>query len=162
MATDVTRRPVREVMRTDFSTLRPHSPVHEALHVLLEGNQSVVPVVNRESRYVGLVSLKELAAWTHELVEDLSDLTRIQEVLMKWLDQSVKEVGSDRRKVASVMRQDVPVVRIDLSVGEAVRAVVAGGHECLPVVDEEDRLVGLVQACDLLRVLRDAVRSAAG
>lgn len=47
------------------------------------------------------------------------------------------------REVSSVIREAVPVLRADDTVGSAVRHVLDSGFAALPVVDGRDRLVGI-------------------
>ena len=45
--------------------------------------------------------------------------------------------------ITELVRRDAPLLRADMPLGEAVRAVVESGLPALPVVDGDDRLVGL-------------------
>ncbi len=157
MERDVISRPIRDIVRNDVPTVRPHDTVRETLQILLDQNLPAVAVVNHEGRFLGVVSQCDLVGMTRELVEDLSDLTRIQEVLMKWLDQNVKEVGSDRRKVAAIMSQDVPTVRPNCLIIEAARVLLNSRSGCLPVVNETGNLEGVVFLQDLLSIFLEEV-----
>ena len=47
------------------------------------------------------------------------------------------------RTMASLLHRDVPLLREDTPVGEGVALVVESGFPALPVVDRDDRLVGI-------------------
>lgn len=71
-------------------------------------------------------------------------------------------LGADRDEankrntlVREVMTTPVEVVRPNDSVAHAVRKLLVGRFGCLPVVDRDGRLVGIVSEVDLLRLLID-------
>ena len=53
--------------------------------------------------------------------------------------------------VADVMTRDPYAVRIDTSLGDAAALLLKRRVGCLPVVDDERRLIGLISETDLLR-----------
>jgi len=159
MASDVSARSVRDVMNADVVSIRPHDAVHDALHLLLNKALSALPVVNHQGRCIGILSVTDLIAMTHELVEELSDPGRIQEVLMEWLDKNIKEVHSDRRKVATLMTEQVVSIRPDASVLDAAQIMLQNRVHHLPVVDDDGKLVGILSTMDLMRAFLDAAQT---
>ncbi|HID21460.1 MAG TPA: CBS domain-containing protein [Planctomycetaceae bacterium] len=156
MASDVHARTVRDIMTADVVSIRPHDAVHDALHLLLNKCLSALPVVNHQGRCIGILSVTDLVAMTHELVEELSDPARIQEVLMQWLDKNIKEVQSDRRKVATLMTAEVVSVGPDTMVRDAAETMLKNRVRHLPVVDDDGKLLGIVSTMDLMRAFLDA------
>lgn len=54
------------------------------------------------------------------------------------------------REVASVVREDTPLLRADERLGDAVRRILDSGFAALPVVDDRDRLVGIFGERELI------------
>jgi CBS domain-containing protein len=47
------------------------------------------------------------------------------------------------RSITELVHRDVPLLRADMPLGDAVRAVLEAGLPALPVVDEREKLVGI-------------------
>ena len=62
---------------------------------------------------------------------------------------------------AMIPRVRVDTVEADMSVAD-LRAVMAGGHSRYPVLDEDDRVVGVVHLIDVLEFIGDAEQRRAG
>jgi CIC family chloride channel protein len=120
--------PISAVLETDVRTVPPDTTVEEFLSVhLLANRRRAVPVVDHEShRYLGVALLDEVAALPRE--------------------------GWATTTVGSVSRHDGPRGVTTWLVRDAVQAMQAQGTDLLPIVDAEDRFVGLVTTGDILRL----------
>lgn len=138
---------VAEVMTREVVSVRPETPLHEVVQMLLRGRQRAVPVVDAERKVVGIVTNGDLVerGGLRVRVEMLPSLT--QEMLGDVL--ASLEVG---RTVADILTRQVLTVGADASLAEAAHLMVSRGVKRLPVVDGDGRLQGIVSRVDILRV----------
>jgi CBS domain-containing membrane protein len=102
-----------------------------------------IPVV-RGSRLVGLVSSRDiLAASPSRLVDEDEDMAR--EML-------------SRVPVGEVMKRELITVRPDSDVETACNLLLEHKFDCLPVVDADDELIGIVTATDFLKLTRSLLQ----
>ncbi|MFI0828098.1 CBS domain-containing protein [Streptomyces roseolus] len=143
----VGNRMVGEVMTGEVVQARPDTSVGELARMLASHRISGVPVVDEDDKVMGVVSQ--------------TDLTRRQAGLGRG--------GAGRRRLAGVLKRLVharpaasaamelmtsPAVTVhpEQRVVDAARIMERRHIDRLPVVDEEDRLIGITTRRDLLRV----------
>ncbi len=138
---------VRDLMSRDLVTLNAQSDLDLAEGLMAVMRVRHLPVVSGR-QLVGLVTHRDL------LRASLSPLT----------DHSAEE--EDRLKstvpVARIMRRKIATARPEDDVRDAIRLMRRRRYGCLPVIDDEGDLVGLVTEADFLeltQVLLDRVQS---
>lgn len=118
---------VRDVMsEADYPSLPPDASMRACV-VLLAEKRGTVPVIDGERRVIGVVTA--------------GDLTRLMEREPQFLDVEVGNVMSRQPKLA----------RPDNLAAAAVFQMETHGIMAMPVVDDSDRLIGMVHLHDLLR-----------
>jgi CBS domain-containing protein len=133
---------VRELMTRHPVTVRPQTTVKAALRLLDENNVTMLPVVAADGRVRGVVS-------EADLIRDLVHRDpRLQEL----------EPGTGReldppRQVVDVMSNSALTVHPDTDVAIAVELATSTGIKSLPVVDEKNRIVGVLSRRDVVRAL---------
>ena len=132
--------PVRTLMATTVVSLSPSHRVWEARELFKSCRLHHLPVIDDERRLVGIVS--------H------TDLYRIG------LDETFPEdapkgarTAANNRVVRSLMRREPVTIGPDEPLELAVSILAEGAFHALPVVDDEDRLVGIITTSDILRRL---------
>lgn len=130
--------PIAALMRTDVITAPPDARLHDVRRLMIEHRIHHVPVVDGD-RLLGLLSATDLleiggAAGAGDPAEVAAFLDR-------------------RHPIAQAMRRDLVTIGPDRSVRHAAALLQGGTFHALPVVDPEGRLLGIVTAGDLLRVL---------
>ena len=147
---------VREIMDSEPETVVPDTPVEEVVSLLRENELPGVPVVDGDGRCVGIVTEADLV-----LPDDQGDLhiphyinlfggTVFLEPLGRFEQRLRKAFAS---KASDMMTSDPDTVGPDTSVREAARLIHQSGHNRLPVVDGDGRLVGVVTRVDVLGAL---------
>jgi CBS domain-containing membrane protein len=121
--------PVERIMHTDVSTLQPFESIYRARHVIVQRQVKTLPVVDAERHVVGVVSIIDL--FTRDLVE--------------------------LEPVESIMIRDVTTIPAQTPVAELVPVMTQDGFKVVPVVDEQERMVGIVTRGDLIAVLHRAL-----
>ena len=147
---------VREIMDTNPATVGPETSVQDVVATLREHQLPGVPVVDSDGRCVGMVTETDLV-----LPDEDGDLhiphyinlfggTVFLEPLSRFEGRLRKAFAAD---AADMMTRDPDTVGPDDSVREAARLIHAKGHNRLPVVEEDGRLVGVVTRLDVLGAL---------
>jgi CBS domain-containing protein len=147
---------VRDIMDSSPATVHPDTPVEQVVTLLREHELPGVPVVDADGRCVGIVSEADLV-----LPDDQGDLhiphyinlfggTVFLEPLGRFEQRLRKAFAST---AADMMTRDPDSVAPDTTVKEAARMIHESGHNRLPVVDEDGRLVGVVTRLDVLGAL---------
>ncbi|MCF4136225.1 CBS domain-containing protein [Streptomyces sp. NPDC101213] len=127
----MTHRTVGEVMTRDVVEARRTTPFKEVVRLLDHHRISGLPVLDDDDKVLGVVSG--------------TDLVRAQ----------ANRSGHGRAgavTAADLMSSPAITVHPEQSVPDAARLMERRGVERLPVVDEEDRLIGIATRRDLLRV----------
>ena len=116
---------VRTVMETNVATVQAFETVYRVRLIFSYNHVKAVPVLDAERHVVGIITIYDLFR-------------------LKIVDLSPAE---------SIMSSPVTTVRDDTPVANLVRLMTEQGLRHLPVVDAEDRLVGIVTRTELIAVL---------
>ena len=134
---------VREVMTSDPVTVRAGTTVKAALRLLDENDVSSLPVVDEGGRVCGVVS-------EADLIRDLvGPDQRLHEI-------PIADPLPANGYVDEVMTPHAITVHPETDLAEAVELVTSTGIKCLPVVDKQGRVVGVVSRRDVVRMLARA------
>jgi CBS domain-containing protein len=147
---------VRDFMDPSPATVHPETPVEQVVALMRQHEVPGVPVVDSDGRCVGIVSEADLV-----LPDDQGDLhiphyinlfggTVFLEPLGRFEQRLRKAFAST---AADMMTREPDTVTPDTTVKEAARLIHESGHNRLPVVDEDGRLVGVVTRLDVLGAL---------
>ncbi|MEV5528459.1 CBS domain-containing protein [Streptomyces prunicolor] len=124
-------RTVGEVMTGDVVRAHPMTPFREVVRLLERHRISGVPVVDHDDRVLGVIS-------GTDLVREQARRARAEEGCIAMAGQ--------------LMSTPAVTVHPEQPVPDAARVMERRGIARLPVVDEEDRLIGIATRRDLLRV----------
>jgi CBS domain-containing protein len=122
---------VGEVMSSDVVQAHPATPFKEVVQLLERHRISGVPVVDHDDKVVGVISG--------------TDLVR---------EQAARAAAGEGRATVARQLMSTPAITVhpEQLVPDAARVMERHDIERLPVVDEEDRLIGIATRRDLLRV----------
>ncbi|MFE3901561.1 CBS domain-containing protein [Streptomyces sp. NPDC059153] len=135
---------VGDLMTDEVVSVVSLTSFKEVAKLLAQHNISGLPVLDDEDRVVGVVSESDLVnrqAARHLVTGGAPDA-----------DTTTMTPSGAEFTAAEVMSTPAVTVRAEETVPEAARLMMRGGVERLPVVDDEDRLVGIVTRRDLLRL----------
>jgi CBS domain-containing protein len=147
---------VRDIMDSSPATVHPDTPVEQVVTLLREHELPGVPVVDADGRCVGIVSEADLV-----LPDDQGDLHIPHYINLFGGTVFIEPLGRFEQRLrkafastaADMMTRDPDSVAPDTTVKEAARMIHESGHNRLPVVDEDGRLVGVVTRLDVLGAL---------
>ncbi|OLZ69004.1 inosine-5'-monophosphate dehydrogenase [Streptomyces sp. IMTB 2501] len=138
-------RTVEELMTRDVVRARRDTPFKELVRLLEENDVTAVPVVDELDRPMGVVSEADLLRKSADQT-DPSGRTPLPH-LEAW--ERAKAEGS---RAEELMSAPAVCARPEWTVVEAARLMESQHVKRLPVVDEADRLLGIVSRGDLLRI----------
>lgn len=138
-------RAVSHIMTTEIDTLAPSMRLAQAMSLFVERGHAAMPVVDAEGRLVGILAENDLLRVLGRGPGRLLALLRSEEL------RAAFTLRCEGATVGAVMTRDVTTATVDTEVSEA--AIVMAGRfiACLPVVDADRRLLGIVTCHDLVR-----------
>ena len=137
------------LMVDDVVTAKYDTPFKEVARRLGEHRISGLPVIDEDDKVIGVISETDLMLrQAQEPGPDtcLNYLRRLRHTVRETMAKS------RARTAGGLMSAPAVTVRAGAFVPEAARLMTEHGIERLPVVDEEDRLVGIVTRRDLITV----------
>ena len=157
MVTSSFNRRVKEIVTRDTVNLNSDDTIHEALALMGENRVSALPVVDRHNRCVGILSTADLVDMTRDTEEDLRELNYVDLLSKRFLvDKLANSLGTE--KVQTFMSETVMTVQMETTVVEAAQIMLRNHVHHLPVVDNDDHLLGIVSTMDVLSEFVDAAQ----
>ena len=154
MSNNVYEKRVKDVMSRHLVTIDASESVHEALQLMAENKVAALPVVDRQGHCVGLISTSDLIDVTRDLDTALDELEKSDEVLLGQLVAKIGD-GVGHQSVMELMSESVVSAGPDTLLSEAASQMLREKIHRLPVVDENDRLLGIVSTTDILTAFVD-------
>lgn len=148
-------QPVRDAMTVDVLTFRPDDEVTVAMAALVERSVDAAPVVDGDGRVVGLLSTGDLIVAEGQVhvptvisllgasIELPGERRRFEEDLRRAVGGTVKDV----------MTSEPHTIGPDQTLEEAATLMHEHDVSRLPVVDGDDRLVGIIARGDVIRAM---------
>jgi CBS domain-containing protein len=141
------RIPVSGVMTTNVVSVTPDANVHEVATLLAENKISGLPVVDDQNRVVGLISEADVLSMTGVTREHT-----IKDVIRHILGESVPKQRHGET-VRDFMTSPALTITPDADIREAAGILDEKRIKRLPVVDKEQRLLGIVSRADIVRAI---------
>ena len=130
-------------MTTRLITIDPDTPIMKARDLMKENNISHLPVTDEKGRLVGLVTDRDIReAWA-------SPATTLSVYELTYILQKITVEG--------IMKKNIITATPDMTIERA--ALIMHDHKigCLPVLNDEAKLVGIITTVDLMEVLLKAM-----
>ncbi len=145
-----------EIMRAMKTCLYADDPTETAVAFMSEKHMGLVPVVERNETFAGLLSgdrLMHLMLPKHlTMIRGLNRMSYLRESKEELLER-LEELS--QRPIREVMDERAKVVHLDTPMIEAQK-ILAGTQFVVPVVDKETRkLLGAISFFTILSLLRD-------
>ena len=121
---------VRDLMTRDVQTVRPDQTAREAARFMLQADAGAIPVTDGD-RLVGIITDRDIAV------------------------RGVAEGHGPDTPVRELMTNDIVAARIDDDVDEVAVRMSEAQVRRLPVIDDEQKLCGIVSLGDLAREADD-------
>jgi len=154
MATSIYEHRVKDIMCSDVVTIDAGDTVHEALTLMGENRVSALPVVDRRNRCVGILSTSDLVDMTRDVDYDLYHLDMVDSTSRRYmLDKLAHSLGSE--SVQSFMTESVTMISEEATLAKATREMLRNRVHHLPVVDDQEQLIGIISTIDVLSEFAD-------
>ena len=142
---------VEEVMTREVVTLSPDLSVAQAWQKMLDTLLKALPVVDKDSAVLGMLTDEDLLERAG-LQQRLSVAKRLDASTLK---DEIARLGTSSLSVAEVMSKPALTVRAKDSLGVAAARMAKAGIKRLPVVDDGNKLVGVLSRVDVLRLVTE-------
>lgn len=141
---------VKKIMKTKPVTIKTGTGYREVAEILLNNRISGAPVINASGDMVGVVSEKDLFralyptyGYFYTSPEEFVDFER--------LEKEAREAGD--KKVEEFMSARLITTTPETSVLKVGALMIATGIHRVPVVDENNKLIGMVSRGDIYRAI---------
>jgi len=141
---------IKDIMKTEVIRLNEDTPWKDAAQTLLENTISGCPVVDADGNLVGVLSEKDLFRGIYPSYEDFYK-TPGAHLDFEKLESESKQV--EHKKVKDVMNKRLITARPDDPILKIGGLMVASGIHRVPVIDENNNLVGMVSRRDIYRAI---------
>lgn len=129
-------RPVADVMTQDPAAVRTTDTLRDATRLMAERRIKRVPVVDGDERLAGILARSDV-------------LRAVGETFPRDLAEAAEHPGA--LTVAELMRSDAPIVSVHSDLASLLDAVVSTRLNRAVVVDDENRVLGIVSDAEVLR-----------
>ncbi len=130
---------VEEIMTKGVFTVSLYDTINDADRIMREEKVRHVPVIDG-SRFIGLITERTINEYTLRQIYDFDD--------------NIEDSGKNKIfDFQQVMARDVHLIYPEDSVKKAVEIMAKKKTDCLPVVDWENNLMGILTIYDILLFL---------
>jgi CBS domain-containing membrane protein len=136
----------RDIMTPNVVTVEYGTDLQDAWALMRRHRIKALPVIDRQRRIIGIVTLADFMRnadldLSHTMRERLHQLIRRTETVHTTKPEAVGQIMSAKVRVASA----------DRSVAELMPIFSEDGHHHIPIIDDENRLVGIITESDFVR-----------
>jgi len=135
---------VADLMTPAPLAIKADNTLHDAHNLMKEKNIRHIPVINENGALVGMLTQKILIAQVMGIMANYSSTA---------LERKEKQT-----KVLDIMATDFTSIEPEQPLHEVANFFVENRHGCMPVVDKDNNLVGILTSSDFVR-LADALLS---
>ncbi len=150
----------RDVMSSPVITIKADTPLKKAAEILDENSFSGVPVVSDEDEVIGILSETDILRHTQQIIgQPLRDPHRVFTKSKEVLHVDITHRGIEvielvaSTTVDTLMTRDVISVSLDTPFYEIVRLMRENDINRVPVVDDNNRVQGIITREDLIAAM---------
>ena len=144
---------VSDIMTKDVITVQENTPLKEAAGLLAKFHIHAMPVTNEEGRVSGIITESDF------FTKDSSNIylpTFLEFISRYQTDKQKASPSSEVEKkvaVKDVMTVGCVSVKQDLPLKELIELVKKKNLKTVPVIDNQDKLIGIVTVVDIIKLL---------
>ncbi|WP_273048030.1 CBS domain-containing protein [Pseudoalteromonas sp.] len=129
---------VSDLMTSDPLAVSADHTLHDAHNLMKEKNIRHIPVINGNGELVGMLTQKIMIA-------------KVMGILTTYGENALKR-KEKQTKVEDIMVTDFVSVTPTQPLRDVVTFFVENRHGCMPVIDEQNKLVGILTSSDFVRL----------
>ncbi len=141
---------LKDVLSSELISIAPEDTLRAALVLMTEHRISALPVLDDQKHCVGVISVTDFLGITRDLSDELTALSRVSKLDHDALLERFENANLLRERVQDWMSLDPVSVGVNSSVATAAQIMLRNRVHRLIVVDNEQLLLGVVSAMDLL------------
>ncbi|WP_404340772.1 HPP family protein [Pseudoalteromonas mariniglutinosa] len=129
---------VSDLMTVDPFAVSSDNSLHDAHNLMKEKNVRHIPVIDEDGVLVGMLTQKIMIA-------------KVMGIMATY-GANALERKEKHTKVQDIMVDDFASVTPTQPLSDVVRFFVENRHGCMPVVDQQNKLVGILTSSDFVRL----------
>ena len=138
----------QDIMTTPVFSVEYGTDIELAWELMINHHIHGLPVVDKLNRVIGLVSIEDFLNQVKQ-----QEQNKLKERFKTFVKRT-KDVQAEKLEyVGHIMNSPATSIRSDQHINELFACFYQQGHHHLPVVDEENKLVGMITPKDLLSAL---------
>lgn len=141
---------VADLMTRNAVFVNETDSLSSAMEAMNEHSLSLLPVVNDKQQVCGVLSVDDLMPLAYMLQCDVAVLQVVSDTVRKTLTDVLAQDNNDH-KVNEFMTCSVETVSPDDSIQKASQQMVENSIHHLPVLDSDNRVVGILSSMDVVR-----------
>ncbi len=131
-------RRVADIMTRDIFPLKSNQTLNVVRLLMRTVRVRHVPILDDDERFVGLLSHRDLLAHSISKLADIDPLEQSE------LDRHIP--------IKDVMRTDISTTTATTDLKEAISSMLENKFGCLPVLNDQRHLVGIITDEDIIRL----------
>ncbi|MES2016605.1 MAG: CBS domain-containing protein [Pseudomonadota bacterium] len=143
----------RDIMSTRIATVEFGTPLDEAWRLLYTHEVNALPVLDRYRHVIGIISLVDFLK-----AAQLNQPARLRERLLAFLQPNGKVHSDKAEVVGQIMTAHVLTVSDQMHIVALVGQLSDRGMHHVPIVDQRNKLCGMVTQSDLIAALFNGVQ----
>lgn len=129
---------VADLMTSDPFAVSAENTLHDAHNLMKEKNVRHIPVINNNGELQGMLTQKIMIAQVMNIMANYSS--------------NALERKEKQTKVQAIMATDFATVLATQPLHDVARFFVDNRHGCMPVINEQNKLVGILTSSDFVRL----------
>ena len=149
------------IMQRDMITVLPDDTMRDALTLMTENHVTGLPVMDNNSRCIGLITASDILNYEQEHAAD-SDTNRTAQFFdpetQQWVSVPVSAFGLEEFaevRVSEVMSRDLIWVDRETSLKDVAQRMLDERVHRVLVMDTKSNLFGIISAYDFVRVIAE-------
>lgn len=130
---------VKDWMSTDVITVNPKTTLPEAHQIMTNEEIRRLPVIDDEGQLVGIITLGDIRG------AEPSPATSLSIWEMNYLLSTLK--------IEKIMSKNPVTIEAEAAIGEAARKMLENRVSGLPVIDDHNRVVGIITESDIFSMV---------
>lgn len=141
-------------MTKSVHTVSPDTPVDKVIHKMAKEGITGLPVIDKKGHLLGIITEADIAAHEHNphtprAISLLGGLIYLENPAD--YNEELKKICA--QKAGDLMTTEVTAITEETTLPEIIEIMKEQGLSRLPVLDEKDRLKGIVTRTDVVRTL---------
>jgi len=132
--------PISKIMTTNIISVHQGQKLSDVRHIIIESNIHHVPIVEGK-KLVGLISF--------------TDLMKLNIVISGADERTIDSIVDQQFSIQEIMTTELTTIKNTDSVRQASKILAESNFHSLPVVDDQNEIVGIVTMTDLIHYLND-------